>query len=268
MPYRPLAAEAGFVHVCAHRGHSIAAPENTLPALEAAAAHGADACEIDVVLSADGEIIVIHDELLDRTTDGKGRVAAFDTQALARLDAGSWFDPRFAGTRLPTLTQALTTARTHRLALLIEIKERQRPDRLIERLAVVLAEQRALDDVLVISFDHPSLRRAQTRISGLRTEIITHARHVDPVAVAHNAGLKIRSGSANILFLRWDAKCTKSPPVKSTLKFPNFSLYASTKPSISLANPSTAPVSKLVVVSYPISGTLLSAFTKGSFAVK
>ena len=188
MPYRPLAAEAGFVHVCAHRGHSIAAPENTLPALEAAAAHGADACEIDVVLSADGEIIVIHDELLDRTTDGKGRVAAFDTQALARLDAGSWFDPRFAGTRLPTLTQALTTARTHRLALLIEIKERQRPDRLIERLAVVLAEQRALDDVLVISFDHPSLRRAQARISGLRTEIITQARHVDPVALARNAG--------------------------------------------------------------------------------
>lgn len=188
MPYRPLAAQAGFVHVCAHRGHSIGAPENTIPALEAAARHGASVCEIDVVLSRDDEIIVIHDEILDRTTNGKGRVAALDHAELARLDAGAWFAPRFAGTRLPTLTQALGTARAHGLALLVEIKERQRPDRLIERLGAVLAEQRAIDDVLVISFDHPSLHRARLRIRGLRTELITHARHVDPAALARNAG--------------------------------------------------------------------------------
>ena len=82
MPYRPLAAEAGRVHVCAHRGHSIAAPENTLPALTAAAAHGATVCEIDVVLTADDEIVLLHDEILDRTTDGTGRAANF---SLARV---------------------------------------------------------------------------------------------------------------------------------------------------------------------------------------
>lgn len=188
MPYRPLAAETGFVHVCAHRGHSIGAPENTIPALEAAAAHGASVCEIDVVLSRDDEIVVIHDEILDRTTNGKGRVASFTMAELMQFDAGGWFDPRFADTRLPTLTQALTAARDLGLALLVEIKERQRPDRLIEILGAVLTAQRAIDDVLVISFDHPSLQRAQTRIAGLRTEIITHARHVDPAAVARNAG--------------------------------------------------------------------------------
>ncbi|MBL8702658.1 MAG: glycerophosphodiester phosphodiesterase [Alphaproteobacteria bacterium] len=188
MPYRPLAAEAGFVHVCGHRGHSIGAPENTVPALEAAVAHGANVCEIDVVLSADDEIVMIHDEILDRTTDGRGRVAARTLTELRRLDAGAWFEPRFAGTRLATLGEALAAARRLGLALLVEIKERQRPDRLIERLAALLGEHRALDDVLVISFDHPSLLRAQARIPGLRTEIITHARHADPVALARRAG--------------------------------------------------------------------------------
>lgn len=187
MPYRPLASVAGFVHVCGHRGHSIAAPENTIPALEAAAAAGATVCEIDVVLSADGEIVLIHDEILDRTTSGKGRVAALTIAELKRLDAGAWLDARFAGTRLPTLAEALEAARRLELGLLVEIKERQRTEALIDRLAAVLAEQRALDEVLVISFDHPSLRSAQARIPGLRTELITHARHVDPVALARRA---------------------------------------------------------------------------------
>ena len=74
------------------------------------------------------------------------------------------------------------------MGLLVEIKERQRPDVLIDRLAVLLATEGWLDDVLVISVDHPSLVRAQQRIVGLRTELITHARHVDPAALATRAG--------------------------------------------------------------------------------
>jgi glycerophosphoryl diester phosphodiesterase len=188
MPYVPLSSVAGFVHVCGHRGHSIGAPENTIPALEAAAAHGATVCEIDVVLDADGEIVVIHDEILDRTTDARGRVAARGMDELRGLDAGAWFDPRFAGTRLPSLGEALAAARRLGLGTLVEIKERQRPDALIERLAALLAEAEALDEVLAISFDHPSLMRAQARIPGLRTELITHARHADPAGMAHRAG--------------------------------------------------------------------------------
>lgn len=188
MAYHPLASESGFVHVCGHRGHSVDAPENTIPALEAAAAHGASVCEIDVVLSADDEIVVIHDEILDRTTDGKGRVAARTLAELRRLDAGAWLAPRFAGTRLPTLAETLAAARRLDLALLVEIKERQSPERMIERLGEVLAATGSLEEVLVISFDHPSLLRAQARVPGLRTEIITHARHADPVALARRAG--------------------------------------------------------------------------------
>jgi glycerophosphoryl diester phosphodiesterase len=188
MTYRPLAAEAGFVHVCAHRGHSIDVPENTIPALEAAARHGATVCEIDVVLTRDEEVVLMHDEFLDRTTTGKGRVASYDLRELSGLDAGTWLDPRFAGTRVPTLAEALETARAHGMGLLVEIKERQRADRLIERLGAVLDAQEAVDGVLVISFDHPSLLKVKDRIPGIRTEIITHARHVDPAAMARRAG--------------------------------------------------------------------------------
>ena len=188
MSYRPLASQAGHVHVCGHRGHSVAAPENTLPALEGAAKHGATVCEIDVVLTKDREIVLLHDEILDRTTDGRGCVGDLAASEVAHLDAGSWFAPEFSGTRVPTLVQALELSKDLGLALHVEIKERRRTDALIDRLASVLTATGATGDVLLISFDHPSLVRARERIPGLRTELITHARHVDPVAMARRAG--------------------------------------------------------------------------------
>lgn len=197
MPYQPLAAEAGRIHICAHRGHSVGAPENTLPALVAAAERGATVCEIDVVLTGDNEIVLLHDEILDRTTDGQGRVADYTLAELRRLDAGSWFGPSFAGVLIPTLPEALATARACDMSLLVEIKERQRPDVLVDRLVELLVTEGWLDDLLVISFDHPSLVRAQRRIAGLRTELITHARHVDPAALA------IRAGATSVA-MEWD----------------------------------------------------------------
>lgn len=188
MGFLPLASEARRIHICAHRGHSVDAPENTIPALEAAAAHGATAAEVDVVLTRDERIVVLHDELLDRTTNGKGRVAGVNFAEVKRLDAGAWFDRRFAGTRVPSLEEALATARLHVLGLLIEIKERQRPDIMIDCLARLLVAKNALDDVLVISFDHVSLVRLKNRLPAIRTELITHARHVDPVEMAKRAG--------------------------------------------------------------------------------
>ena len=197
MPYRPLADESGQIHVCAHRGHSVGAPENTLPALVAAAERGATVCEIDVVLTRDEEIVLMHDEVLDRTTNGRGLVADYDLAALRRLDAGSWFDTSFAGTPVPTLAEALVMARANDMGLLVEIKERRRAGRMIERLGDVLTATRSLDDVLVISFDHPFLLQARKRIPGARTELITHARHIDP------AGMASRAGAASVA-IEWD----------------------------------------------------------------
>ena len=89
----------------AHRGAREQAPENTLPAFVRAADLGADGVELDVQLSADGVPVVIHDPLVDRTTDGVGAVAAMPLAALRELDAGAPFSPAFTGTPIPTLSE-------------------------------------------------------------------------------------------------------------------------------------------------------------------
>jgi glycerophosphoryl diester phosphodiesterase len=90
-----------------HRGAAAYAPENTIPSIEEALRLGAKAVELDVRLTADGIPVVLHDATVDRTTDGRGPVAAYSLHDLQRLDAGSWMDTRFAGTRIPTLEEAL-----------------------------------------------------------------------------------------------------------------------------------------------------------------
>jgi len=109
------------VTIIAHRGASAYFPENTLPSFEAAVELGADMVELDVQLSRDGEVIVFHDATLERCTDGRGRAADHSLKELKRLDAGSWFDSRFAGTRIPTLEEVLSFCRG-KIDVNIEIK--------------------------------------------------------------------------------------------------------------------------------------------------
>lgn len=92
---------------CAHRGDHISAPENTVPAIVSAVKKGAHQIEIDVQLSKDGKLVIMHDDSVDRTTNGTGKVADLTFQELRKLDAGSWFAPRFKGTKIPTLREAL-----------------------------------------------------------------------------------------------------------------------------------------------------------------
>jgi glycerophosphoryl diester phosphodiesterase len=90
---------------------------------------------------------------------------------------------------MPTLRDVLAFAKHSGLGLVVEIKERMRVGRLVERLTVLLDETRMIDDILLLSFDHVDLLRAKERISGIRTESITHARHADPAGVARAAKL-------------------------------------------------------------------------------
>ncbi len=108
--------------IVAHRCGGALAPENTLAGLDIAAASGCRGVEFDIMLSADGVPLLIHDETLERTTNGRGRVAAMSAAALRGLDAGAWFAPHFAGERLPTLDEALARCATLDLAANIEIK--------------------------------------------------------------------------------------------------------------------------------------------------
>jgi glycerophosphoryl diester phosphodiesterase len=188
MPFSFLAREAGRVHVCGHRGYSLRYPENTLPAFEAARAWGATTVEIDVVLTADGEPIVLHDLTVDRTTDGHGFAADLSLERIRALDTGSRLDPRFAGARVPTLAEALDWAKRADMGLVLEIKEAERPDLAVGRVAAQLEAAGVGDRVILISFDHVVLKRAVERHPTLRTEAITHARHADLVGVVRACG--------------------------------------------------------------------------------
>lgn len=107
--------------IIAHRGASAYYPENTLASFEGAAALGADMVELDVQLTSDGEVVVFHDEKISRCTNGRGRVADHTLAALKKLDAGSWFDKKYQGEKIPTLTEVLNLCR-ERIAVNIEIK--------------------------------------------------------------------------------------------------------------------------------------------------
>ena len=108
--------------VVGHRGVAAAAPENTLPSLGLAADQGAAMVEFDVKLTADGALILMHDEDLDRTTTGRGLVAGATLADIKGLDAGAWFAERWRGTRVPTLQEAIDLLEKRGLSANIEIK--------------------------------------------------------------------------------------------------------------------------------------------------
>lgn len=108
--------------VLAHRGASGHAPENTLASLTRAAELGARWVEVDVKLTRDGCLVLMHDDRLDRTTSGHGPVRAATAEQLAGLDAGTWFGPAFAGERVPTFAEFAALCTRLDLRANIEIK--------------------------------------------------------------------------------------------------------------------------------------------------
>lgn len=175
--------------ICGHRGNSRAAPENTLAALKATVDAGGTAAEIDAVLSADGEVVILHDLLVDRTTDGAGPAAEMPLAALKQLDAGGWFAPAFAGERIPTLAETLSFAHEHDFMLEVEIKEKRNLVGMAEALARALADPRDRKRVMLLSFDHVWLCELKDRIPEIKTAGIVQSRLADPLAVAQSARL-------------------------------------------------------------------------------
>ena len=113
-----------YMRVAAHRGFSEKYPENTMEAFRAALEIGADEIETDVRVTADGELVLMHDERVDRTTDGTGKVCEMTLEELKKLDAGVKKSAEFAGARIPTLRELLELCKSHpTLTLDIELKE-------------------------------------------------------------------------------------------------------------------------------------------------
>jgi glycerophosphoryl diester phosphodiesterase len=219
MAFSFLAREAGRVHVCGHRGYSLHYPENTLPAFAAAKACGATTIEIDVVLTAEGAPIVLHDRTLDRTTDGHGFAADFALEQIRRLDAGGRFNPRFAGTRVPTLPEVVDWAAAEEIGIFLEIKEAERPDLAVDQVTEILIARGMADRSMIIGFDHVMLKRTVERHPEIRTQAITHARHADILGVLRAC----RASSVSIeldMFHPQDAKALHDAGFSSRLSLP------------------------------------------------
>ena len=157
--------------IIGHRGAAGLAPENTVSGIRAAAAHGVSWVELDVRLTRDGRAVLLHDETLERTTDGRGRVARTPLSALRRLDAGRWFDAAFAGARVPTLADAIAALAQCRLGAVFEIKTSDADAALcglVIARSIVRAWPAALPAPIVSSFNEVALiaaARAQPRLA-------------------------------------------------------------------------------------------------------
>lgn len=139
--------------IIAHRGASALAPENTLAAFALALKQGADGIELDVMLTRDKELAVIHDASVDRTTNGNGLVAEMTLADLRKLDAGSKFSPDFAGEPIPTLRQVLELTGS-RILVNIELKNYAHPlDALTECVIRLVQELGLSQSVLLSSFN-------------------------------------------------------------------------------------------------------------------
>lgn len=146
--------------VIAHRGASAYAPENTIAAFEAAVAAGVRWVEFDVMQAACGELIIFHDDTLDRTTSGKGAVIDHPYSYLRTLDAGSWFDTKFRSQYIPTLKEVLLFLQKNKLNANIEIKaspghERIQVEKMIEVVSPFFCDQQTF---LFSSFSTEALR--------------------------------------------------------------------------------------------------------------
>jgi glycerophosphoryl diester phosphodiesterase len=146
--------------VWAHRGFSKVAPENTMAAFNLAARAGADGVELDVQMTRDGVLVVIHDERLERTTDGGGWVKDYTWVEVKSLDAGSWFSPAYRGERVPSLREVLEWIRDTDMVVNIELKNSVVRYRGMEEKGVEEVERLGLERRVVFSsFNHESLRQ-------------------------------------------------------------------------------------------------------------
>lgn len=156
--------------IIAHRGASSYYPENTMIAFKKAVELGAEMIELDVLMSKDGVPVVFHDAKLDTHTNGKGLISDYTLKELKKMDAGSWFSPKFAGQRIPTLKEVLQFAAGN-IALNIEIKTEVVSDFIegsIEEKVLYLVKRYEMQKhVLLSSFDY----RAITHIKKLDADI-------------------------------------------------------------------------------------------------
>jgi glycerophosphoryl diester phosphodiesterase len=171
-----------------HRGASGACPENTLAAFRKAIDLGADMVELDCQLTRDGEVVVIHDEALDRTTSGRGPVSERTLTEIRALDAGSWFSRAFAGERVPTLVEVVECLRG-KVTLNLEMKGDADPGRLEVQCLGILRSLRFFEATVFSSFSARRVRMLRELSAEARIGVLIEDPSGWPAALALAAEL-------------------------------------------------------------------------------
>ncbi|GAA3746953.1 glycerophosphodiester phosphodiesterase family protein [Leifsonia bigeumensis] len=198
--------EAAFI--AGHRGDRTIAPENTMPALQAALDGPMGFVETDIQLTKDRVPVLMHDTWVDRTTNGEGRVGDLTLAQLQALDAGAWFSPEFAGTRVPTLESLLSALQASEAAgagkkALLEFKGFWTTDEV--RIVVDLIRQYAVARLVILSsFDPVTLQHVEEVDGTIPRAIITAKLPSDPVRLARLYGaIAIITSQAAVEADRW-----------------------------------------------------------------
>jgi len=148
------------MELMAHRGASGIAPENTLAAFRICLEYEPEWIELDVHCTADGEIVVMHDSTVDRTTDGSGAISALTLAEIKQLDAGSWKGEKFAGERVPTLQEVVELV-GKKARLDVEIKSGTDTNYVAQRVIEILEAADVLSQSMISSFDVAAIKAAQ-----------------------------------------------------------------------------------------------------------
>lgn len=182
--------------VIAHRGASSVAPENTMAAFRKAVEMGAGFIETDLQLSRDARLVALHDDTLDRTTNGRGSVSSKTLQELRALDAGSWFRtsnheaaPGFAGERIPTIEEILAFGREHEIGLHLEVKATG-PSGVEHAIVGALRASGEIPRSIVLSFSQSVLRRVRQLEPLAMTGFLFSDRFPSVVATAVEVGAR------------------------------------------------------------------------------
>ncbi|MFN8525654.1 MAG: glycerophosphodiester phosphodiesterase family protein [Chloroflexota bacterium] len=182
--------------IFAHRGASGYAPENTIPAFDLGLEMGADGLETDVQRTSDGALVLIHDALVDRTTDGNGPISQLAWRDVAALDAGSWLDPKWAGLRVPTLGTLLDRY-LGKTILCLEAKAEDATLPLVDELVRRGITNRA--DVQLSSFSWSSVLQLAQRLPDLVVGYLTPRFDGAEIQKVLDAGLRQICPRADVL---------------------------------------------------------------------
>lgn len=179
--------------IIAHRGASAHAPENTIAAIQKTLEMGCNAIEIDVQLTKDGQVVVIHDYTVDRTTNGSGYVEEFTLEEIKKLDAGSWFDAKYNRERIPTLDEVLDIVPKGTFVN-VEIKNLIHHQGIIEKKVVdIIRKHSRMDDVVISSFDHYILRNLRDYDDEIKIGVLIYANIIEPLSYIEEKGFKAYS---------------------------------------------------------------------------